>query len=369
MLYYYPVRRKVLPHMGLTKKLFTSLTTSGHVGFRKAVSVSGIRAFIALFVVAAVGISTLQVLKSYALTTSASAACTAAADTPGGPDPWGGCFPGQANVGVLSSTQLVNADTASMTPPNAALPSDNAGWYFYPAGNYIRVRSANAVIDGISDSDGVYVPAGDSLTVKNSQTGAINDQGVSLTVENSTVNGGNQTTSPTISGQNVIVLSSNLYGGKDEINCGGSNCTVENSWLHDNYPAPANGAHQQGFFADGGTSYNLQHNSIFCAGNCTADVSFIPNTNMSGVTINQNLLVASPSSSYCLYAGSDAPSKPGVINQVSVTNNVVQKGANGRCGQYGPVATFDTPNAAPGTNGYDNVWSGNTWDNGTVLNP
>jgi hypothetical protein len=113
----------------------------------------------------------------------------------------------------------------------------------------------------------------------------------------------------------------------------------------------------------------LKHDSIYCVGDCTSDISFIPNSNLSGITVSENLLVASLDASYCLYPSSDPPSKPGIVNQVTVTDNVFQKGSNGKCGYYGPVSNWDTPNTTPGADGYGNVWSGNIWDDGTVLNP
>jgi hypothetical protein len=43
------------------------------------------------------------------------------------------------------------------------------------------------------------------------------------------------------------------------------------------------------------------------------------------------------------------------------TDNVWQKGANGRCGQYGQVDNW--------TAGHGNRWTGNTWDDGSPLSP
>ncbi len=45
-----------------------------------------------------------------------------------------------------------------------------------------------------------------------------------------------------------------------------------------------------------------------------------------------------------------------------VTNNVFERGANRKCGVYGPVTSFDR-NAA------GNAWSGNVWDSGEAVNP
>lgn len=50
-----------------------------------------------------------------------------------------------------------------------------------------------------------------------------------------------------------------------------------------------------------------------------------------------------------------------------MTSNVFQHGANGKGATYGPVYGWDPPSTTPGTDGYGNVWSGNTSEDGTTL--
>lgn len=294
-------------------------------------------------------------IQSGASSNSASE-CTEVANTPGGPDPWGGCFPGPENTGVPGTTKLVDVDSGAFSRSDNVLPSDNNGWNFSVPNGYIVVVAANAVVDGISDSDGIYVPPGDSLTVKDSQTGLINDEGTSLLVEDSTLNGGSQDEFPTIGGDNLTIKYSNIYGGKDEVNCEGDNCTVEDSWLHDNYKSPE--SHQQGFLANGGSNYELRHNSIYCTGGCTADISFLSTDD--NVTARNNLLVASPDSAFCVYPGPNNSSQTG-INNIVWTDNVFQEGRGGKCATYGPVYGWYP------SDGTGNVWSGNKWANGAAL--
>ena len=268
----------------------------------------------------------------------------------------GGFFPGPGNTGVPAGAKLVNVDIPSGYKPNYLLPSDNTGWQFSASDGYIVVTARQAVIDGISDNTGIYVQSGDSLIVKNSRIGLINDEGISLLVEHSTLNGGAQNEFPTIGGNNVTVESSNIRGGKDEVNCEGDSCTVENSWLHDNYGTPT--SHQQGFLADGGSNYKLRHNSIYCTGGCTADVSFLSNDD--NVIVSNNLLVASPDSAFCVYPGPNQSSQTGV-NNIVWTNNVFQRGAGGKCATYGPVYGWYP------SDGTGNVWTGNIWDDGGAI--
>jgi hypothetical protein len=287
---------------------------------------------------------------------AANTSCGGAPNTPGGPDPWGGCFPGPENTGVPATAKLVDVDSGAFSRPNNVLPSDNTGWEFSTSDGYIVVVAANAVIDSISDSDGIYVPPGDSLTVKDSQTGLINDEGTSLLVEDSTVNGGSQDEFPTVGGDNITVEYSNMYGGKDEVDCEGDNCTVEDSWLHDNYNSPE--SHQQGFLANGGSGYELRHDSVYCVGGCTADISFLSTDD--DVTVSNNLLVASPDSAYCAYPGPNNSSQKG-IDDIVWTDNVFQAGTGGKCATYGPVYGWYP------SDGTGNVWSGNEWADGAAL--
>jgi FlaG/FlaF family flagellin (archaellin) len=276
----------------------------------------------------------------------------AQANAAGGPDPWGGCFPGPGNTGVPPGTNLVSVDGGSATPPPG-----NTGWEWSTSG-YLQVTAPNAVMAGISDTAGVYVPAGDSLTITDSATGLINDEGTSLDVENSTLNGGNQATYATISGgSNITVKGSDLSGGMHEVLCYG-NCDVENSYLHDNYTGDPS-THQDGLYLSG-DGFTITHNTVGCTGGCTADVGFLDHSATSNANVENNLLLTSPDSAFCVYPGPN--SSTSVANNMVWENNVFQKGANGQCATYGPVYGW-YPNVGTG-----NVWSGNTWDDGSALN-
>ena len=180
------------------------------------------------------------------------------------------------------------------------------------------------------------------------------------------MNGGSDHTE-TVLGSNITILGSNLYGNQHEVYCD-NNCAVKNSWLHDNFNGAALGWHQNGFLSTGGSGYMLQHNSVYCVGGCTSDIGFIPNDNISDATVAQNLFVATSDASYCLYPSSNS-GKPGIVEEIAVTDNVFQRGAQGTCAFYGPVSNWDPATNAPNTDGFHNVWSGNMWDNGKALGP
>jgi hypothetical protein len=270
--------------------------------------------------------------------------CSGARNTPGGPDPWGGCWPGPGNTGVPAGTAL-SAYSGPCT-----------------------IRNSHVVISAKAISCPLVVLEPDVTIEDSSITGTVHTDGAgSVLIEHTTINGGSDH-SESVGGANLTVLSDNIYGDQHEVHCY-SNCTVENSWLHDNYNGAALGWHENGFFNDGGSGFTIVHNSVYCVGGCTGDITLIPDANVSYATISQNLLVATPYASYCLYPASDPPAKPGIMSHIVVTYNVFQRGANGKCAIYGPVYGWDRPNNTPGTDGYGNVWLGNIWNTGQPLQP
>jgi hypothetical protein len=212
----------------------------------------------------------------------------------------------------------------------------------------------------------IIVNSGNLTLEDSSLRGEVYNYGTgSVLIKNTAIDGGSANTE-TVLGSNITIEYSNLYGNQHEIYCG-KNCTVENSWLHDNHNGESLGWHQNGFLSTGGDNYDLQHNSVYCVGGCTSDIGFIPDGNISNAIVHKNLLIATPYSSFCLYPSSDSPSKPGTVTRMVVTDNVFQRGANGRCATYGPVYGWDSANNVPGTSGYRNVWSGNAWSDGEPL--
>lgn len=271
--------------------------------------------------------------------------CNGVPNTPGGPDPWGGCWPGSDNTGPQTGIDLIPYDGPALRNGTCTITS-NTVIANKTLACPITVESGNLMLEDSSVSGEVY-----------------NDGSGSVFIKDTTINGGSAETE-TVGGSNITIEDSNLTGNQHEIYCG-SNCTIENSWLHDNHNFGISD-HQNGFLSTGGTHYKFEHNTVYCVGGCTSDIGFIPNSNISNALIDKNLLVATHAS-FCLYASSDYPNKPGTVNGMIVTDNVFQRGANGKCAGYGPVYGWDAPNDNPGTSGYHNVWSGNIWSDGKML--
>lgn len=171
-------------------------------------------------------------------------------------------------------------------------------------------------------------------------------------------------------GGNLTLTRVEVTGGQHSVHCQ-SNCTVVDSWLHGQYNDPAKSFHTNAFITNGGHGIVLRHNTLHCDstlnsndGGCTADVSLFGDfERVYDVLVENNFLKANASSiSYCAYGGYQ-PSKPyPVATQIRYVNNVFERGTNRKCGVYGPVTSFQSSAAG-------NVWSGNRFDDGTVINP
>lgn len=154
-----------------------------------------------------------------------------------------------------------------------------------------------------------------------------------------------------------------VTGGRRSIYCE-YNCVIEDSWVHGQGGDPGGDAHFSGIRMSQNTT--LRHNTITCEADrgpgtgCSAGLTGYGDT----ATVQNNLIennrFIGGDSTMCAYGGS-SPSKPYPnANNIRFINNVFVKGPSGKCGNLGAVASFD-PNAT------GNVWSGNTWDDGTTI--
>ena len=272
--------------------------------------------------------------------------CDGAPNTPDGPDPWGGCWPGPNNTGPRAGIMLT-LYTGPVRPDGSCM------------------ITTNTVIANRTIRCAMIVNSGNLTLRDSSLRGEVYNYGSgSVLIKDTIINGGSAETE-TVGGNNITIEDSNLYGNQHEVYCA-NNCMVENSWLHNNHNFGISG-HQDGFLSTGGNHYYVEHDTVYCVGGCTSDIAFIPNHDISNATVDKNLFVATRYASFCLYPSSDYPRKPGIISGMIVTNNVFQRGSNGKCAFYGPVYGWDVPNSIPGTTGYLNVWSGNVWSDGEVL--
>jgi hypothetical protein len=229
-----------------------------------------------------------------------------------------------------------------------------------------KITKAGTVIDGKSVKCGLDIRAKNVVIKHSKVSGHVNsDDGGSVTIQDSEVDVGTGYEA-SVSGTNLTVQRSNIHGGEASVNCWG-NCTITDSWLHGQYMPAGENWHLDAFLSNGASNVILRHNTLACDhdgsrdGGCSANVGIFGDfAQNSHYTIDHNLFVASEGMSYCTYGGS-TDSKPYLADNMVFTNNVFQRGSNGKCGQYGPVAAFD-----PGRPG--NKWENNIWENGQPVN-
>jgi hypothetical protein len=192
--------------------------------------------------------------------------------------------------------------------------------------------------------------------------------GASVNVTDSEIDGGDQETFPSVSYQNLTLTRVEVTGGQHSVQCW-DNCTLKDSWLHDQYIGAGSKGHVNAFISNGGSGFTLIHNTLHCTvqptgtgGGCTADASLFGDFDpISNAKIDGNLFKSnSTGAGYCIQAGYNPgkayPDSTGVV----VTNNTFERGSNGKCGIYGPATAFRA--GAPG-----NVWSGNKFDDGVAI--
>jgi hypothetical protein len=156
-----------------------------------------------------------------------------------------------------------------------------------------------------------------------------------------------------------------VTGGNRSVNCF-RDCTVQDSYLHSQFTDHSGRAHESGIRM--GSNSVIRGNTISCdapnvmpdAGCSAALTGYGDFAVVQNNTIDGNLFIAG-SGGYCAYGGS-TKGKPysNGVRGIQFTNNVWQRGETGKCGEYGPITSFDSN--APG-----NVWSNNTWEDGTPI--
>jgi hypothetical protein len=285
-------------------------------------------------------------------------ACTGSRNTPGGPDPWGGCFPGASNTGIPAGTAL-STYTGPMT-----------------------VTANGTVIDAKTISGDLQIKAS-GVIIKNSKiNGDVRidssyiGQPYSFTIQDSEVDAGRALGQDAYDGTgvgaiNFTALRVNVHGGKLSVNCF-YHCTVKDSYLYGQQRDSTGTAHE-GAIRVGDTS-NTIHTTLLCdapdvapdagcSGDYTGYGDFSPVQN----NLTQYNLIMASTAGFCAYGGASA-GKPysGNSNNLRYLNNVFQRGTSKSdhgyyvCGYYGYFTDFDP--AKPG-----NQWSGNVFDDGTAL--
>jgi hypothetical protein len=189
---------------------------------------------------------------------------------------------------------------------------------------------------------------------------------------------GNATSDCGVTGSNFTILRTEIVNSNRAAYCESPGpCLIQDSYFHGTnlWPDASNLAHASSTRVEQNTT--LRHNTLSCDYTgpfpngdigCSADITGYPDfAPIKNNTIDRNLLMANNVGiGFCAYGGGtqNKPYSGDPTNATNIvfTNNVFQRGANGKCGAYGPVVDF-----VSGRTG--NVWTNNAWDNGSVVNP
>lgn len=274
---------------------------------------------------------------------------------PDGPDPWGGCFPGPSNTGVPNGTALTNyTGPCKITAPNTVIDSKTINCDITVAGSGLIIR--NSVVNGsVLQDDG----ASPSFTISDS---LIDGRSPYACINCGT------------GYRNFTVLRTEIIGTNRGAYCERT-CLIKDSWIHGTNlePSATNEAHASAVRVEQGA--NLTHNTLACDYTgpfpndeigCSADISGYPDfAPINHNTIASNLIASNNAGAgFCVYGGSTQgkpySDDPTNATYVVFTDNVFQRGANRKCGTYGPVTNFAT-----GRTG--NQWTGNIWNDGATV--
>jgi hypothetical protein len=306
----------------------------------------------------------------------ASGCASTSANVPDGSDGRGGCFPGPANTGpnkpasgmatytgpctittanVVIDSKVVNCRTLSVTSSGGGLVLKNS----YLNGSIVQSGGAAYTVQDSFIDSGVQYPACSDGSCPAGKY-ACGDLG-------------NATADCGVNGSNFTILRTEIINTNRAAYCA-SSCLIQDSYFHGTnlWPDPSNGVHASSVREE--QNLTLRHNSLHCSYTgpfnngeigCSANLTGYPDfAPVKNNTIDGNLFVASSGSAFCAYGGSTTgkpySGDPTNGTNQKFTNNVFQRGANRKCGSYGPVTSFNK--SATG-----NVWSGNVWDDGTPV--
>jgi hypothetical protein len=277
-------------------------------------------------------------------------------------------WPDATNTGVPTGTTLTAyTGSCTITTPNTTIDSKTVDC---PDG--MAVQAANLTIIR-SRVNGLVRLDPDSPAYNTSW---------SMTITDSEIIGGNVQQAGLCCG-NMDVLRTHLRGGQTDAQCEESlYCRIRDSYLSDIYRTTENW-HLGAFLSDGtagpgctgvggnGLCIELTHNTLWCDapynGNadhgCSGDLQLIPNFNfIRKVKITNNYFRANIDAAFCTFGGDKSTSPFPHASDVTYDSNVFERGTNNRCASFGPVTGFNV-------DGVRNVWTNNTYEDGTPVDP
>lgn len=349
-------------------------------------------------------------VKFGAATTSGNC-ISGALNDPGTADPWGGCWPGPQNTGyphgVLGDTRT--PVTLSKIVPDTV--SSGTGWHWeyydnsnHAAGGYINIDSCSATTPIVFDSyllkgglwlqggkgNGYHTPDHPCVKVMNSKmmgisySDSINDGPV--VIQDSEIDSDGDLGAFENAGRyNFFTYRVNSHGGQGVLKCA-AYCETKDNWVHGMTLGGQPGYHYNAIGGNGmeAGSWIIDHNWASCGdwesidpnvgsdAGCSAVIGFYGDFDpIRNITVNRNHLESTYDISanginrqagYCInpgyYGGKPYPNP----TNMTITDNIFGKGLSGKCGVFGPANSLNKVGQ-----GGTNVWSGNRYDDGTVI--
>ncbi len=262
----------------------------------------------------------------------------------------------------------------SSTWPDATNTGVPAGTVLTPTGG-MYITTDGTVVQNM-EVTGCIVVRANNVTIKNTRVlqsgpcwgGAIDTEYgpySNILIQDVEVDGRNQNSgAPLVGSGGYTCIRCNVHNGGQGFHLT-NNVTVVDSWVHDLFGTGT--THNDAVLSNGGNNFVVRHNTLSCdvgwpgnpstGGGCTGAMNlfgdFGPVTN---VIADGNLFNGG---AYCVYAGTQSDKPYPVASNVQFTNNLFGTVATPTCGKYGPYVDYQPGNG--------NVWSGNTYTDGTPI--
>ncbi len=266
-------------------------------------------------------------------------ACTGAANTPGGPDPWGGCWPGPNNTGYPHGLPGDTRTPVTLTVHTGDIDITQAGYVLQnmevDGCIHVRTGANNVIIKNV-----LVKTVGCYWVIRNDASG--------LQVSDTEIDGLNDVTHDGIAGD-YTATRVDIHGTADGAKA--SNDTIQDSYIHDLIHSDT--SHNDGIQTLGTTGLTIRHNTIFNQGDGTSIIlSTGSATDMRNIFIDKNLFAGG---GYTVYGGYSAGrDNLAVVSNINITNNRFSTVYHPNSGGYGPLTSDDPPV----------VHTGNLWADG-----
>lgn len=304
--------------------------------------------------------------------------CVGAANTPGGPDPWGGCWPGPHNTGYPKGLPGDTREPVKLTD--------------YTGPN--EIRECGVVIENkrvpwlvIRAGNGTNSPKTPCVTIRNSLVETVFTESPSagpVLIEDTEFDvNGNLPYIENAGRYNMFGYRLNSHGGQGVLKCA-AHCEFKDSWVHGMTLGKAYHYNAVGGNGMEAGSLVAEHNYLTCGdwestkadvqgdAGCSAVIGFYGDfAPIRNVTIHRNFLRSTFDTSasgihrqagYCINPGY-YPGKPHPApSNMTITDNVFHRGGSGKCGVFGPANSLNAVGAPKG-----NVWSGNRYTDGEII--